>query len=548
SPYAATYSYVATARNITVNNNSMSFGSTNDSLFAAGTLTIQNNGIINMATGGKIELQGNWNDQVNTAGKGFLNGTGTVIFSGAANQTITAVKGTELFYNLKINKTSTTGLVVLNNNITVDYDLTLTRGIFVTGYNLFTWNNNGGTLSSPGSGPGGSGSGLYTDSYIATSEGSGTPINVGGPTTPFAANAGFKIKNVGNTNTYFPVGASYLSSTTGQPPSPNRMMINNPGVPQDFTVAVNYGDIGFTNGGAGALKVNRIWYVKGSLGTGMVNMQLFFTKRDWTGWGTNENEVESGFDYTQPALVQKDYSGNQNNFINLSSTGDITSFAGAPYNTEIYGKYTIGISSTLTNGIQQFNRFSIVNPSSIILPVKFVGFKAYQNGNEVRIDWTAVNEINVHHYEIEKSTDGVRFTTIDRVDIIKNSTYANYRKTDPSPAFGNNFYRIRAIDKDGAVTYTSIELVNIAGKTYVTIYPNPVQNGIVNLYFTNLPAGNYDFILYNTLGQPILNRKIEHQGGSATQSFRLPTNAISGSYIVKLLNNTFDFTGRIVID
>jgi hypothetical protein len=327
------------------------------------------------------------------------------------------------------------------------------------------------------------------------------------------------------------------------------MMINNQGQVQDFTVAVNNDDIGFTNGGTGALRVNRIWYVAASKDTSEATMQLFFTKRNWTGWGTNENEVESGFDYAQPALVQKDYSGDRNNFINLSGAGDITSFIGALDTTEIYGKYTIGTSSALTNGIHQFNRFSIVNPASIILPVKFVDFKAYQKGSGVRIDWTAVNEINVDHYEVEKSANGIRFTTIDRADVIKNSSYANYRKTDSSPAIGNNFYRVKAIDKDGAVTYTSIALVNIShGKTSIIIYPSPVQNRIVNVRFTNLRAGNYYFIMYNTLGQQVLNRKIEHTGGSATQSFTLPANAASGSYIVTLFNNTFDFTRVIVIE
>lgn len=492
-------------------------------------------------------MQGNWDDQVNTLNKGFIDGASNVIFSGGNTQTISTVKTEELFYNLQINKSTATGLVGLNDNITVEHDLTLTQGIFVTGYNLFTWNNTG-TLTQPEP-TYTANSTNYTKSFIATSDMTGTPINVAGPTNPFNGNAGFRIGNVTNEDTYFPVGASFLPAMTGQPPSPNRMMINNKGQVQDFIVAVNYGDIGFTNGGTGALRVNRIWYVNASQNTSQATMQLFFTKRDWTGWGSNENEVEAGFDYSQPAIVQKDYSGDKNNFINLSGSGDITSFTGAPYNSEIYGRYTLGISSSLTNGIQQFNRFSIVNPTSIILPVKFVDFKAYQKGTGVQIDWIALNEINVDHYEVEKSTNSLSFATIDRADVIKNSSYANYRKTDPSPAIGNNFYRVKAIDKDGTVTYTSIALVNIGhGKTSIIIYPNPVQNRIVHVRFVNLRAGNYNLIIYNTLGQLVLSRKIEHTGGSATKSFTLPTNAASGSYIIKLFDSTFDFTGRIVIE
>src|SRR5262249_38216807 len=145
-----------------------------EKLLALGDVIIKNNGTINMALGGTVELQGNWNDQVNTGG--FIPGTGSVIFSGpAAQQTLTAVSGTELFYNLQINKTASSGLVLLNNSITADHNLTLTKGIFVTQMNLFTWDKNGGTLSMPGTGFGESGSGSYTDSYIATCDAAGNP-------------------------------------------------------------------------------------------------------------------------------------------------------------------------------------------------------------------------------------------------------------------------------------------------------------------------------------------------------------------------------------
>ncbi len=548
SSYAAAFGNVASCKNLTVNNNTLSF-SLMDTLIDAGDVTIKNDGTINMTTGGKLELQGDWKDQVSTAGKGFKDGFGSVIFSGSATQSISTVNATELFYNLQINKSYTTGLVNLNNNITVEHNLTLTQGIFTTGYNLFTWKNNGGTLSAPEPSYTAN-STNYTKSFIATCDSTGKPINVAGPTTPFGGNAGFQIKNVGNTDTYFPVGASFLPAMTDQVPAPNRMMINSEsGTPQDFTVAVNYGDIGYTNGGGGSRRVNRIWYVKSNPDTGKATMQLFFTKRDMTSWGSDENEVEAGFSYGQPALVQKDYSGGRGNFINLSDPPDITSFLGNNYNTEIYAQYTIGLSTSLTNGIRQFNRFSIVNTASIILPVNIVNFKAYLKGNGIQLNWTALNEINIDRYEAEKSINGTSFASIGHVNAFNNSNSVNYSKTDISPAPGNNFYRIKAIDKNGTVTYTAIALVNIGnGKSSVSIYPNPVQNRIVNVQFINLPAGNYNLVLYNTLGQPISARKIEHTGGSATQNFMLPVNAAKGAYIVKLFNKTFDFTSRIVVE
>jgi hypothetical protein len=548
SPYAGGYSYIATVRNIIVENNSLSFGSTNDSLFVAGNLTVQNSGTIDMTNGGRIELQGNWNDQVNAAGKGFISGTGTIIFSGPVNQTINDISGTELLYNLTIKKTANTGLVLLNNNITVGHDLTLVKGIFVTGYNLFTWNNNGGVLSMPGTGQGESGSGAYTDSYIATSDASGTPINVAGPSTPFGGNVGFKVKNVGTSNTYFPVGSSYLPAENGSPASPNRMMLNNKGTVQDFTVIVNDGDIGYTNGSGGAFRVNRIWYVKASAGSAQATMQLFFTKRDWTSWGFSENEVEMGFDYAQPALVQKDYGDSPNSFINLSSGPDVNNFIGAPYQSEIYGLYSINISNNVDNGIRQFTRFSVINAGDIVLPVTIINFKAYQKGSGVEIDWSSLDETNFDHYEVQHSADGTNFTSFANVKALNNGTIAYYRQIDASPVEGNNYYRIKALDRNGVTMYTGIAKVIVCcNKGLISIYPNPVLNKTFNVQFRDMPRGRYQMMMYNSIGQKFLTKIFDHPGGAASQHILLPSTIAAGSYFVRVFNKSTNVVLTLIV-
>jgi hypothetical protein len=276
---------------------------------------------------------------------------------------------------------------------------------------------------------------------------------------------------------------------------------------------------------------------------------LFFTKRDWTGWGTNENEVEGGFDYTQPALVQKDYSGDRNNFINLSEAGDITSFAGAPYNTEIYGQYTIGISTTLTNGIQQFNRFSIVNPTTLILPVTITNLKAYQKDNGVQIDWTALNELNIDHYGVERSISGTSFTEIGSIDAQNKGTSVNYSKIDPSPVGGNNFYRVKVVDKNGALIYSPIAKVYICcDKAAINIYPNPVVNRWYNIQFLNMPKGKYQLIMYNSVGQQVLVKTIDYVAGPDVQHIQLPSSIGRGTYFVKIFNASVNSVVTLIIE
>ncbi|MEP7142743.1 MAG: hypothetical protein ABI707_07725, partial [Ferruginibacter sp.] len=54
------------------------------------------------------------------------------------------------------------------------------------------------------------------------------------------------------------------------------------------------------------------------------------------------------------------------------------------------------------------NRFRIVFKSSEAgpLPVTYSSIKAYQKGDNIAVEWTVENEINISKYEVEKSTDG----------------------------------------------------------------------------------------------------------------------------------------------
>ena len=45
-------------------------------------------------------------------------------------------------------------------------------------------------------------------------------------------------------------------------------------------------------------------------------------------------------------------------------------------------------------------------------PVTLSSVKAYQQGNDIAIEWKVQNETAIKHYEVEKSTDGITFTNV----------------------------------------------------------------------------------------------------------------------------------------
>lgn len=516
---------------------------------------IQNANTASYLNNGSFYLDGSFtNDQAGMVA-GMVTSSGTLILRG--NTTPVALNGLQDFnlHNLTLNKTTTTNLVNMSRNVITKNNLTLQSGIITTGANLFTWEK-GGTISMPGTGFGESGTGSYTDSYIATCDAAGTPITNGASAlTPYLGTQGFRINNVTNTNTYFPVGASYLPALTAGTPSPNRMMLNNQfGTPANFTVIVNIGDIGKTvvNGVSTTWHVNRIWYVTTSTAQqkGKANMRLFFTKRSTGSYPTTQNEVElPGFDYSLSALVQKNYEPLNNGFLSLAQSSDIINNILAPTNTEIYGQYTIGVSqhsNGLATGIDSFTRFSIVNPGSIVLPVTITDLKAAINGNDVDLTWTSLHEINIEKYTVERSGDAVNFIGLGNVAARDNNEPENkYAFTDTKPMNGSNFYRVKIWEKDGATSYTNTVKINFADNySYgFRVFPNPVLNKHFTLDMNQLTAGKYTFILTAINGQRVFEKSIQFTGGRQSFGFDLPRSIAAGTY--NLLLTSGEFSGRV---
>ena len=92
------------------------------------------------------------------------------------------------------------------------------------------------------------------------------------------------------------------------------------------------------------------------------------------------------------------------------------------------------------------------------LPVKLENFKAIKDGSsKARLERKVGIEDNVKGYEIERSGNGVNFT---RIGFVPASGARNYNYTDDQIMSGQNFYRLKTVDKDGKYSYGYIVSVN----------------------------------------------------------------------------------------
>ncbi|TAE18089.1 MAG: hypothetical protein EAY72_00815, partial [Bacteroidetes bacterium] len=139
---------------------------------------------------------------------------------------------------------------------------------------------------------------------------------------------------------------------------------------------------------------------------------------------------------------------------------------------------------------------------SQILPVKFGAVSASFNQGKTKLNWQVETEINTSNYVIEQSTNGVDFVAIASVEA-KNFTSYNYIFNSIN---GDILYRIKAIDKDGTFTYSSIiKVKSNASKNLLdlAVAPNPVVNGKLNVQANGIAKGNYTINIFSMLGKQV---------------------------------------------
>jgi hypothetical protein len=180
---------------------------------------------------------------------------------------------------------------------------------------------------------------------------------------------------------------------------------------------------------------------------------------------------------------------------------------------------------------------NIYAPSTVAaLPVELTKFSANPKPNRtVLLNWETAAEINLSHYEIEYSTDGNNFHLIGKTDAAAAQNHgANYDYLHQKPIDGDNFYRLRMVDRNGAFEYSPIRVVRFEDKSGgFSILPNPSSGpfSLISLkleqFDTKISIEVFDQTGKLLLDQPITDEKTDFdlsEFPASTYHLRVRTN------------------------
>jgi len=299
-------------------------------------------------------------------------------------------------------------------------------------------------------------------------------------------------------------------------------------------------------------------YAAGDFKNGIRN--YYVAKWDGSSWselgGTNKSDFNSGF-----LTLTTDASGN------VYGAGRFSYYS---YNRSNYFQYVVKWdgstwselggkdSSTFNDKIETLTIDSLGNVYAagdfknsnynyyvakytnppVLTPITLNSFTANTTVQQtVQVNWQSTNEINAACFELERSINGKKFTSIGKVTAAGNSTEVKaYSFTDNTPFPGISYYRLKMIDKDGSFSYSSIVKIGATNEKGFTIFPNPVEAEL-HLQVSRTKAESVTVKILDQLGKVLKQQQVQLNVGN--NSFTITVdNLAKGSYMVVVNGET----------
>lgn len=209
-----------------------------------------------------------------------------------------------------------------------------------------------------------------------------------------------------------------------------------------------------------------------------------------------------------------------------------------------------GTGSITSNNFSGFNTyFTLANSSGGInpLPVEYISFNAFANSNHVDVSWSTASEVNSDYFIVEKSTNGSTFSPIGKVGAAGFSTATqSYQYVDAHPVQGNNYYRLKQMDRNGTFEYSSVRVVNFK-KSAMNVFPNPVTDRVISVSMDNFEDEYLEARLMDLNGKIVVATNMQFSSSSDAQ-FVIDATLSPGVYLFELMNATGNkWHERIVI-
>ncbi|MCY7423224.1 MAG: T9SS type A sorting domain-containing protein [Chitinophagaceae bacterium] len=206
------------------------------------------------------------------------------------------------------------------------------------------------------------------------------------------------------------------------------------------------------------------------------------------------------------------------------SSGDTTIIYGEPGHQY---KFYIKVQDKVGNVEQKTPTAEASVTITPALVIVLGNIAATADGARNRIDWNTLYEDEGDAFEVEKSLNGLDYTSLSKIKAKgRASAYTVY---DEQPTEGRNYYRLKIIDRNGSYKYSKVVSVYVLKQKLFAMefYPNPIRD-VATLSIHGAITGRGTITIVNMMG-------------SVIRTMTMPRNQVSidlsdqpkGVYLVK---------------
>ncbi len=184
------------------------------------------------------------------------------------------------------------------------------------------------------------------------------------------------------------------------------------------------------------------------------------------------------------------------------------------------------------------NRFSILFEKMVQVPlsVTFKSIRLLRKDALLNVEFAVENEMLVGSYMMQHATDTLNFKDVKLVAPRNGHGSEFYNEVVGECSEGDNFYRIKAIDAGGKLSYSSIAKLSMPrAMEGMNIYPNPSASRQLQLQAAAATRGKYLVRAIGINGTVYSLGTMHVTGTQSLQPLTLPASMKPGLYSIQLI-------------
>lgn len=225
-----------------------------------------------------------------------------------------------------------------------------------------------------------------------------------------------------------------------------------------------------------------------------------------------------------------------NNFISIANFNTIPTVSTTSEVTNVATKPATNYSLTFKAGT---------------LPSVLGLFNVIKEHNIHRVTWQTLQEKDVAGFYVEYSLDGTRFSNLgfvqSKAENGNSNQIINYSFANISVSKGNNYYRLKQVDKNGAAYFSNIIVLrNQDNLLTVQLFPNPVKNNL-SILLSDIQNESLLVIVFSIHGKKLLQKRALVTPNNNLINFDV-TSIQNGIYMLQVVDekNNQSYTQRFV--